>query len=132
MVQHHEARLSRGESEQLVHVAEFLSNHQPASKRCEFAGPLPAWRRVMAGAILERELTAARSGRVEFDVAKPGDDPEIRRLLRDSSTRGSISISLEREPDYFLEAKNLSARGEGAPADHQAIVARDRDRVVCV
>jgi len=37
---------------------------------------------------------------------------------------GQISLSLEREPDYFTEAGHTDT-------EHQTIVARDRDRVVC-
>jgi hypothetical protein len=36
------------------------------------------------------------------ELARPCDDEELRRILRESPFMGSISLSLEREPDYFL------------------------------
>ncbi|HEX3716969.1 MAG TPA: hypothetical protein VH595_03300 [Verrucomicrobiae bacterium] len=78
----------------------------------------------MAGTILERELRQRRIGRVEFRIASPADDVEIRRLLRENPMSGRISISLEREPDYFADANPPAER-------KQTIIARDGDRVVC-
>ncbi len=52
------------------------------------------------------------------DLAKPEDDPEIRRLLRDNPMDGAIRVSLEREPNAFL-----AAAVEGEP--HHTVVARD-------
>lgn len=79
----------------------------------------------MAGAILERKLTGARSGCIEFDIASEADDAEIRRLLRNNPTKGSISISLEREPHYFADSE--------LPGEvKQTIVARQSKRIVCV
>src|SRR5688500_1397990 len=75
----------------------------------------------MAGALLERELKAA--GQVRFQVATRADDPEIRRLLRDNPMRGAVSISLEREPDYFTEIP-----GEV----RTTIIARADSRLVCI
>lgn len=37
-----------------------------------------------------------------YELATPQDDPELRRLLRENPFAGSISLSLEREPNYFL------------------------------
>jgi hypothetical protein len=79
----------------------------------------------MAGAVLERELTAAPRARVRFDVADRADDAEIRRLLRENPMQGRISVSLEREPDYFADA-NLPWEIK------QTVVARTRGRVVGV
>jgi hypothetical protein len=79
----------------------------------------------MAGAILERELAATSRHGVEFAVANRTDDTEIRRLLRANPMAGSISVSLEREPDYFADANLL---GEAK----QTIVARENGRIVCV
>lgn len=42
-------------------------------------------------------------------LATPADDAALRRLLRDSPMPGSISLTYEREPDYFI-----AARMEGA------------------
>lgn len=39
---------------------------------------------------------------VRYELATPADDPELRRLLRESPFAGSISLSFEREPNYFL------------------------------
>ena len=79
----------------------------------------------MAGAILERKLTTAGIGRVKFDVARQTDDSEIRSLLRENPIPGRISISLERDPDYFADA---DLPGEAK----QTIVARDGGRMVSV
>src|SRR6185503_2625474 len=78
----------------------------------------------MARSILARELTVARAGRVEFGVATKADDPDIRRLLRDNPMPGKVSLSLEREPDYFADA--------GLPGEiKQSIVARQDGRLLC-
>lgn len=52
------------------------------------------------------------------DLAKPEDDSEIRRLLRDNPMDGEIRVSLEREPNAFL-----AAAVEGEP--HHTVVARE-------
>jgi hypothetical protein len=79
----------------------------------------------MAGTILERELTVPQTGGVSFSVATVEDDAEIRRLLRENPMPGRISLSLEREPNFFAEAT--------APSEiKQTIVARDSGRLVCV
>ncbi len=79
----------------------------------------------MAGAILERELTAAPSRRFKFEIAGQADDPEIRRLLHENPMPGRISLSLEREPNYFIDAK--------LPGEvKQTIVSRDGGRLICV
>ena len=76
----------------------------------------------MAGTILDRQLTRSR---VEFDEATLADDAQIRLLLRETPMRGSISLTLQREPNYFAEADIL---GES----RQTIVARENGAVVCV
>lgn len=53
-----------------------------------------------------------------IEEARPEDDPELRRLLRDNPMEGEIRVSLEREPNAFL-----AAAVEGEP--HRTIVARD-------
>lgn len=55
-----------------------------------------------------------------FELASEHDDPRLRRLLRENPMQGSISLSFEREPNYF----NASAI-EGP--FHQTIIARERD-----
>jgi ribosomal protein S18 acetylase RimI-like enzyme len=51
------------------------------------------------------------------EEARPEDDPELRRMLRDNPMDGEIRVSLEREPNAFL-----AAAVEGEP--HRTIVAR--------
>jgi len=41
---------------------------------------------------------------VTIRLATPADDPALRRLLRENPIPGSISLSYEREPDYFKAA----------------------------
>ncbi|MCC6986595.1 MAG: hypothetical protein IT309_09205, partial [Anaerolineales bacterium] len=53
-----------------------------------------------------------------YELATQHDDPELRRLLRENPFAGSISLSLEREPDYFL-----ASAIEGA--FHETLVVRD-------
>ena len=78
----------------------------------------------MARAILERELTGTQTGRTQFAVASRSDDADIRRLLRENAMPGEISLSFEREPDYFADT--------GLPSESkQTIVARLDGRLVC-
>jgi hypothetical protein len=61
---------------------------------------------------------------VRFDVANKSDDAEIRRLLRETPMPGQISISLEREPNYFADT--------GIPGEiKQTILARDGSQLIC-
>jgi hypothetical protein len=53
-----------------------------------------------------------------FDLATESDDAGLRRLLRENPMRGSISLSFEREPNYF---KASAIEGPF----HQTIVARE-------
>ncbi len=53
-----------------------------------------------------------------LDLATPADDPAIRRLLRENPVPGSVSLSYEREPNYFL--------GTDAMGDCQTLVAREQ------
>jgi len=57
---------------------------------------------------------------LSFELAVPNDDPELRQLLRENPIPGAISLSFEREPNYFF-----AAAIEGA--FHQTIVAREAD-----
>lgn len=78
----------------------------------------------MARHVIERQLSSRQSGDLRFAVAARDDDAEIRRLLRDHPTPGDISLTFEREPDYFADA--------GQPGESkQTIVARQGSRVVC-
>jgi hypothetical protein len=55
---------------------------------------------------------------MEFEVATQQDDPGLRALLRNNPIPGAISLSMEREPDFFLAASI-----EGPM--HQTLVGRD-------
>ncbi|MDB6064198.1 MAG: hypothetical protein JWR26_406 [Pedosphaera sp.] len=79
----------------------------------------------MARAVIERELTRTRVPRARFSVATAADDAGIRALLRDNPIPGRISLSFEREPDYFADA--VIGGGE-----KQTIVARKGGRVACI
>jgi len=79
----------------------------------------------MAGATLERQLSITRTARVRFDIAGQKDDAAIRRLLRETPMVGQVSISLEREPNYFADAGI-------ANESKQTIVAYDNERLACV
>lgn len=79
----------------------------------------------MARDVIERELIRGKADRIHFTVATGSDDADIRRLLRENPTPGRISISFEREPNYFADA-NLPGESK------QTIVARDGGQVVCV
>lgn len=65
----------------------------------------------MAGTTLDRQLTErpAKSG-VRFALATPEHDAAIRRLLRENPMRGAISLSFEREPDFFRSTGMASER----------------------
>ena len=79
----------------------------------------------MAGNVIERQLTRTRTGRIRYTVATPNDDAEIRRLLRENPMPGRISLSLEREPNFFADANQ--------PEETKVtIIARDGSRVACV
>lgn len=79
----------------------------------------------MAGATLDRKLMLARPARVKFTLATRADDAEIRRLLRENPTAGRITLTFEREPDYFADS-------DWPGSEKQTIIAREDDRVVCV
>ncbi len=73
----------------------------------------------MAGTAADCELST------RFAVAAAADDAAIRRLLRENPMRGAISLSFDREPDYFRGA-NL------AGGEDQTIVAFADGRLVCM
>ena len=79
----------------------------------------------MAGTLSDSKLTADAQALSGFALAGKADEAEIRRLLRENPTRGRISISLEREPDYFSDA--------GVPGEtKQTIIARENGRLACM
>ena len=67
----------------------------------------------------------ARELKPRFEVATPADDEGIRRLLRDNPMRGSVTVSFEREPDYFSGADIAGGRD-------LTIVVNEGERVVCM
>jgi hypothetical protein len=79
----------------------------------------------MARSFVESKLTAFCSRRFQFAVASHADDSDIRRLLRETPLAGAISVSFEREPDYFADRINPFE-------SKQTIVARDGDLLVCM
>lgn len=56
--------------------------------------------------------------KITFELTTPADDAELRRMLRENAMPGSISVTFEREPNYFIGAKV-----EGP--FHQTVIARD-------
>jgi len=63
------------------------------------------------------ESIEVRGQQVRGDLALRDDDVELRRLLRDNPLPGAITVTLEREPDFFL--------GSTVEGDvHQTIVGR--------
>ena len=85
----------------------------------------------LAGSTAQNQLPTSRecapgahTAAVEFAVASQADDADLRLLLRENPMPGRISLSLEREPDYFADA---SLPGE----TKQTIVARNGGQVVC-
>ncbi len=79
----------------------------------------------MAGTTLDRKLTARRAARASFALATRADDSDIRCLLRENPMRGRISLTLEREPDYFADA-------DLPGIEKHTIIANERDRIVCI
>lgn len=41
------------------------------------------------------------SAELTYDHARPADDPDLRRLMRDNAMAGTISVAFAREPDFF-------------------------------
>jgi hypothetical protein len=79
----------------------------------------------MARALPDSKLIESPKGHSSFAVATSADDVELRRLLRENPTRGQISLSFEREPDYFSDAH--------LPGEvKQTIIAREHGRIACM
>lgn len=79
----------------------------------------------MAGTIIESQLTATPSSAIRFALATEEEDAAIRRLLRENPMRGEISVSFEREPNYFHSTQI-------ANADDQTILAFEKGRLACM
>lgn len=73
----------------------------------------------MAGTAAPGRLSPA-PGRVRFDIAGPADEPDLRRLLRQTPLGGGYRLTLEREPDALAADFGLA----GAAT---YVIARDRD-----
>ena len=78
----------------------------------------------MARDLALRELTGRRSDHLLFALATEEDNEDLRRLFRQNPMRGRISLSLEREPNYFADA-NLPGEAK------QTIIAREGNRLAC-
>lgn len=82
----------------------------------------------MVGTTVDGQLsgrTARRSSNLRFAAATRSDEAAIRQLLRENPMRGNVSITFEREPDYFLGTSIAGA------TDH-VVVAFDHDQLVCM
>jgi hypothetical protein len=80
----------------------------------------------MAGTLADGQLSApADRHRTRYGLATVADDAAIRRLLRETPTRGAISLSFEREPNYFRGAHL-------AGAEDRTLLAYERERLVCM
>lgn len=79
----------------------------------------------MAGTIADRELSAPTRTGIRFALAAEADDAAIRQLLRDNPMRGEISLSFEREPNYFLGASV-------AGSEDQTMLAFEGERLLCM
>jgi hypothetical protein len=55
-----------------------------------------------------------------FDLATPADDPAIRRLLANNPIPGQVSVTYEREPNYFLGCGSMGHFNQVLVARHQA------------
>ncbi len=58
--------------------------------------------------------------RFSFELARPGDDADLRRLLATNPVSGRVSVTFEREPDYFSACPTMGRF-------HQVLVARERE-----
>lgn len=65
-----------------------------------------------------QSLEGLISGGLVFEVARGGDDPALRRVLRENTMGGWINLSFHREPDFFAAS---AIEGERC----RTIVARD-------
>ncbi len=54
-----------------------------------------------------------------FNLAGPADDPDIRRLLAHSAMPGALTVTFEREPDYFLGTGTMGPFCQVVLARHQ-------------
>jgi hypothetical protein len=78
----------------------------------------------MAGTALDDRVSRPTAC-AKFILGAPEHDPDIRRLLRNNPMPGAISISLEREPEYFRGANIGGAHDE-------TILVFEKDRLSCM
>jgi len=78
----------------------------------------------MVGAAPACRMNRRRAAGPVFALASRADDAEIRRLLRETPMPGRITLSFEREPDYFRET-------DLPGVEQRTIIAREGGRVVC-
>lgn len=55
-----------------------------------------------------------------FELATPADDPAIRRLLANNPVPGQVTVTYEREPDYFLGCGTMGRFCQVLVARHQS------------
>lgn len=83
----------------------------------------------MVGTVVDGQLASAPPALpgppVRFALATRADDAAIRRLLRENPMRGAVTLTLEREPNYF----HGTALADGVD---QTIVAFDHERLLCM
>lgn len=75
----------------------------------------------MAGTLAACELR----NRVRYAIASAEDEAGIRRLLRENPMAGAVSLTFQREPDYFRGANLAGGRD-------RTIVAYEKERPVCL
>jgi hypothetical protein len=80
----------------------------------------------MAGTTIDRQLIASsvETG-FRFALATPEHDAAIRRLLRENPMRGAISLSFEREPNFF-QSTGIASESE------DTILAFSGEQLVCM
>src|SRR5256885_429240 len=79
----------------------------------------------MEGAIADRQLIRSTVKQFRFALAREEDDAGIRRLLRENPMQGAISLSFEREPNYF--------KGSSIPGTEDlTMLAFEEDNIVCM
>jgi hypothetical protein len=105
------------EPERRIPMRRVEAQHVRAASECGV--PIAVQRSKRAG------VRTGVNSEIQFSIATEADDVDIRRLLRENPMAGRISLALEREPDYFTDARYS---GDA----HQTIVARNGGRVVCV
>ena len=78
-----------------------------------------------SGGVRRTDTGEGACATTRFELATAADDADIRWLLRENPMSGRISLSLEREPDFFADAHLPGT-------EKQTIIARENGRVVCV